>query len=347
MRKKLPSLRGRSLKSGPARETRNTQGGSVRTVCFRTDRIGDMVLTMPAMAKLASLSAGGRVTVVASPRTRELLDGQPWVENVIEAGLTAKGMAKILRDGKFGRAVFFFPRPGLALAALRAGIRVRAGTAYRWYSFLFNRRAKVHRRDNIRHEAEYNMDILAPLGIEPDYQAPLLSPVISPGDENRARVALSDAGVKPGYVVVHPGSLGSALNASPEWFGRLAAELEFSGNKVVFTGTPSERGLVEKAAAVAGIPMNRFMSPPSLKVLGAVLRMSAGFVGPSTGPLHIAASLGIPVVGIYPRVHSQSPVRWGPRGHKCAVVRAPESGMDALNPREVVSALRVIMAKSK
>jgi ADP-heptose:LPS heptosyltransferase len=319
----------------------------VRTVCFRTDRIGDMVLTMPAMAKLASVSAGGRVTVVASPRTRELLDGQPWVEGVIEAGLTAKGMAGILRNGKFGRAVFFFPRPGLAFAAFRAGIRERVGTAYRWYSFLFNRRARVHRRANLRHEAEYNMDILAPLGIVPDYAAPLIPPAVSPADENRAVLALAGTGLKTGWVAVHPGSLGSAQNASPEWFGRLAAELEFAGLPVLFTGTTGERNVVERAANAGGVPMERFVSPANLKVLAAVLKKASGFIGPSTGPLHVAASVGIPVVGIYPRVHSQSPVRWGPRGPKSAFVRAPDAGMDALDPREVVKALQVVMRKKK
>ena len=318
----------------------SSNAGGPKTVCFRTDRIGDMVLTMPAMARLAANSGGGRVTVVASPRTRELLDGQPWVEDVIEAESIVPGLAAKLRAGGFRRAVFFFPRPGLAFSAFRAGIRERVGTAYRWYSFLFNRRAKVHRRENVRHEAEYNMDILAALGIDPDYGAPLIPPVITPADENRARVALAAAGVKTGWIAVHPGSLGSALNASPEWFGRLAAELEFAGMPVMFTGIPAEKALVEKAVAVAGLSMGRFVAPPGLKVLGALLKMSAGFVGPSTGPLHVAASLGIPVVGIYPRVHSQSPVRWGPRGLKCASVRAPDAGMDALDPREVVAALR-------
>lgn len=317
--------------------------GGPRTVCFRTDRIGDMVLTMPAMARLASMSAGGRVTVVASPRTRELLEGQPWVENVVEAGDGNGSMARALRAGYFGRAVFFFPRPGLAFSAFRAGIRERAGTAYRWYSFLFNRRVKIHRRGNVRHEAEYNMDMLEPFGIKPDYSAPLIPPVISPGDENRARVALSRAGGKPGWVAIHPGSLGSAQNASPEWYGRLAAELEFAGTQVLFTGTPGERELVERAVSVAGLSMSRFVEPPGLRVLGALLKMSSGFVGPSTGPLHVAASVGIPVVGIYPRIHSQSPVRWGPRGYKSAFVRAPEAGMDALDPREVLAALRVRM----
>ena len=304
-------------------------------------------MTMPAMAKLASVSAGGRVTVVASPRTRELLVGQPWVEDVIEAGLTAKGMAKLLRDGKFQRAVFFYPRPGLAFAAFRAGIRERVGTAYRWYSFLFNRRAKVHRRANVRHEAEYNMDILAPLGIGPEYAAPLIPPAISPADENRAALALARTGLRKDWVAVHSGSLGSAQNASPEWYGRLAAELEFSGFPVLFTGTPEERNVVERAATAGGVPMERFVSPAGLKVLGAVLKKASGFIGPSTGPLHVAASVGIPVVGIYPRVHSQSPVRWGPRGTRSAFVRAPDAGMDALDPREVVKALQGVMNKKK
>jgi len=317
-----------------------------RIACFRTDRIGDLLLAMPAMAALGRAFPQARLTAVVAPRTRELVEGQEWAGDILEweSNWPAFRLARLLKEREIDTAVFFHPRFRLALAAALASIPVRIGTSYRWYSFLFNRRISVHRSRNERHELEYNLDLLKPFGLSLPADTVMVPPVVTGEAKGNAEKLVEALKLPQGFVVVHPGSLGSALNASPQWYGKLARLLEDGGVSVAFTGTEGERGLAVRVAESGGLPAARFVVPGSLKELAAFLSLSRGFVGPSTGPLHLAASLGIPSVGIYPAVQSQSPVRWGPRGARCAVVKAGNAGMDAVNQAEVAGALKRVMS---
>ncbi len=317
-------------------------------VCFRTDRIGDVILTMPSMACIANTIPDVRVSAVVSGRTSDLLRDQPWLQEVFEwepsRGMTA--ILRFLRARKFDTAVHFLPRFTSALACAMTGISLRVGTAYRWFSPLFNRRIAVHRSRNERHEVEYNLDLAAALGADVSGATALIPPVNDPGDREIAERLADSLGLPEGFYVIHPGSLGSALNASPAWYGKLARAMEDAGLTVAVTGTPNESAVAYQVLSAAGLPRSRHITPPGIRVLSAFLRRARGFVGPSTGPLHLAASVGIPVLGLFPPVHSQSPVRWGPRGPQAVVVMAPgkpsPSCMDLIDPAEVIAGLASI-----
>ena len=69
-----------------------------------------------------------------------------------------------IRRAQFDAVVVAFPRFRIALLLWLAGIPVRVGTGYRWYSFLFNRKIFEHRKTVEKHEAEYNLSLLKGLG---------------------------------------------------------------------------------------------------------------------------------------------------------------------------------------
>ncbi len=276
----------------------------MRVVCFRTDRIGDLVLTLPAMKALAD--GGHEVAAVVSPRTAPLAWGQPFLREVFawDHSMPAAPLRAWLRARGFDAAVCFYPRPIVALAIRLARIPVRVGTAYRWYSFLFNRRVAVHRSAHDRHEAEFNLDLLAPLGIAPG-PVRLVPPVLK---EN------APVNLPARYAVVHPVGGGSALNASPETWGRIAAGLAASGFPVIVTGAAPDRPALERLGT------GRVVVTESLPALTAILARAAVVVGPSTGPIHIAAALGRPVVALYSPLRSQQPVRWRPYADTATVL---------------------------
>lgn len=306
------------------------------------------MLAMPAMAALSRAHPSARICAVVAPRTRDLVDGQDWIYEVVEwdNAWPVTRLAGILRKRGIDTTIHFYPRGRQALAARMAGVRLRVGTAYRWYSFLFNRRIPIHRSRNVRHEAEYNMDLLEPLGVPPGTAPELVPPVATEQARAEARSLVERAGLGDGFVVVHPASLGSSLNASPEWYGRLARAIESAGMVVAVTGTAAEGEIIERVLRESGLPASRYVGPSSLKSLTALLALARGFVGPSTGPLHIAASLKMPVVGIYTPVHSQSPVRWGPLSPRASVVQSLTTDMDAVPVDDVVRALRAALERA-
>jgi ADP-heptose:LPS heptosyltransferase len=122
------------------------------------------------------------------------------------------------------------------------------------------------------------------------------------------------------YVVVHTGGLGSAMNAGLSYYGALIREIEGRLAPVVLTGAPSEAERLGKVARAGGLAPSRIVTPGGLRALEAMLAGAAAVVGPSTGPLHLAASLGVPTLALFSPIDSQQPRRWRPLGRRTRVM---------------------------
>jgi ADP-heptose:LPS heptosyltransferase len=224
------------------------------------------------------------------------------------------------------------PTLRLALLCWFAGIPRRIGTGYRLYSFLFNKRVYHHRKKSERHECELNMDIAAAAGaavgaIEFKFNIP---------DEAQQRVnsLLSDHGIEPpgSYVVLHPGSGGSALDWPAEKFGKLGHRIvENLGIPVVVTGAAAEKELVDRLVQ-EDRQLIRLDGQLNIKELAALLRNSSLVVANSTGPLHIAVAVSAPVVGLYCPIEACKPERWGPFGRKESVIVPPVGQCSTCRP---------------
>ncbi|MBE0643222.1 MAG: glycosyltransferase family 9 protein [Bacteroidetes bacterium] len=294
---------------------------------FRTDRIGDLVLTLPMAEAIKRSDPAARVTFCVQEYTRPLLSLDPNIDNIIAIGGrdldgSVRRFASLLREKQIDVAVFAYPRPRLALAAALARIPIRIGTGYRWYSPLFTRRRAEHRRSGDKHEMEYNLRLLEETGIAVPAD---LHPALHIDADHRAiaKDMLGRAGIDAGtpFVVLHPGSGGSARDWPAERFAEFAQGLlaVHPTLQLLVTGTATELPLME---TVAGgderIHLLREQLP--LDILAAVLAEARLFVSNSTGPLHIAAACGVPVLGFYPFGTAVNARRWGPRAERSAVL---------------------------
>lgn len=293
----------------------------------RTDRIGDVILTLPTIEALKLLFPKARVAMLLNSYTANLVEGTADVliyNN--ETGL--KPFFEILselRHTRFDAAVVAFPRFRIALLLWLAGIPVRIGTGYRWYSFLFNKRIFEHRKTVEKHEAEYNLSLLQGLGCAvasiPEVNIVLSEQERTTASGIRTSMKISDT---ERLVLLHPGSGGSARDWKPEHFAQLAAGLKNLGFSVVITGSNAEAKLVQSVAQNAGDGVKTYVSALRLKEFAAFIQTATLFVANSTGPLHIAAAVGTPVIGFYPSVRVMSPKRWGPlTGKKTLFVPDP------------------------
>ena len=219
----------------------------------------------------------------------------------------------------------------IAAAFYGAGVRYRVGPLGPFYSYLFYNRGVRQRRSRVEmHEADYNLQLLRRLGIRPFQNRKPAQVVLGKAVQSWAQEWLSQAGLPgSGWVAIHPGMGGSALNWPESHYAALADSLLDLGHSVLMTAGPSERVLVER---VRGLMRNRAQSdqesqpgtaPAKLVIyhaapesgvdhLGALLSCAGVVVAPSTGPLHLAVALGRPVVTFFPPVRVQSALRWGP-----------------------------------
>ncbi len=326
----------------------------------RTDRIGDVILSLSAAALLKDIYPGCRITFLAREYTAPLIALSKSVDAVINdhPNLNARGLAKILKTHDFDLAVLLHPTGRLAWALRLAGVPVRIGTAYRSYSLLFNRRVKQHRKFSLKHELEHNLDLVrSGLGIE-SYSEKKYLPEISVTGELKEQITKKLSGkidLSQPFIVIHPGSGGSARDWPIQKFADVIdriqnSEFRIQKIKVAVTLGPGEERIKEKLRAYLKT-QPAWVSGLSLPELAAFLSQAKLMVANSTGPLHIATAVTTKVIGLYCPMIPCHPKRWGPYGpghstlippvelcRKCTDRKCPEYDcMDKVTVEEVFS----------
>ncbi len=298
-----------------------------RILVARTDRMGDVVLTLPVFSSLRRRFPRARLVMLAGRYGGAIVEGFPHVDEILWYDdpprlVPFRVMLARIRGERFDAAVIVHPTLRLAILAFLSRIPLRVGTGFRYYSFLFNRRVYAHRKSAERHEVEYNMELLAPLDCAATAAKPLDVPIeIPPAARDGVRTLLENAGVKGSYAVLHPGTGGSAREWPPESFAVLARKIMEGLNlSVVVTGTARESALAGRIArAVPGRGVN-LAGKLGVKELAALLEGAALLVANSTGPLHVAVAVGTPVIGLYPQIPVMGPRRWGPYTSRARVL---------------------------
>jgi ADP-heptose:LPS heptosyltransferase len=283
----------------------------------RTDRIGDVVLSLPAAALLREHFPSARITFLAREYTSPLIALSREVDEAIsdQPATSAFSLARQLKGYGFDLAILLHPTSRLAWAVRLAGIPERVGTAYRAYSLLFSRRVRQHRRFSFKHELEHNLDLVrSGLGLvsspERDYRPRIDVPSETIRQTEQRLKGIIDL-ARP-FVVIHPGSGGSARDWPIQKFANLIDRIQ--GINVAVTLGPGEVQI--KAKLQAGLKTKpAWISELSLPELAALLSRARLVLANSTGPLHIATAVGTKVVGLYCPMIPCHPRRWGPYGY--------------------------------
>lgn len=316
-----------------------------RIIISRTDRIGDVVLSLPVFASLKECFPQASLTALVRPYTADVVSSFPAVDNVTvyEDSDSLFNTAMKLKKLRADTILFLYPRFRLAAAAFLARIPVRVGTAYRWYSFLHNTKVKEHRKHSVKSEAEYNLSLAEAIGCKTRRLETRLS--IDSDAILKARRFLAQKNVQR-FAVVHPGSGGSAVDWTAGNFRKLCESISGKLNTtVIVTGSDSERDICREISEGIG---NCYAAAGefSLREFIAFLSLASAFVSNSTGPIHLAASVGTPVVGIYPNAKPMTPVRWAPITDRKIIVTPPDGSDDLslVTVESVLDSVNSIMA---
>lgn len=293
----------------------------------RTDRIGDVVLTLPLAGIIKKHYPDCRITFLVREYTRSLVENHPYIDNVLILR-EADGMPvisenkKMIRGNNFDSCVVVSPTFETAMIVFLGRIRERIGTGYRWYSFFFNNKVYQHRKHSEKHELEFNLEMLKKFNIDDHIDRETVRFDLKIADEDRVKVEkiLADEKIDASkkIIVIHPGSGGSAMDLPAEKFKELVNQLELKNDvEIILTGNENEKKLCESVKGTSGA--KNFAGKFNIGELAALIAKAGIFISNSTGPLHIAAALGTEVIGFYPRITACLPERWGPYSSKSAV----------------------------
>jgi heptosyltransferase-3 len=316
-----------------------------RTLAVRLDSDGDVLLTGPAVRALARL--GNPVDLLASPSGAAAARLLPDVAEVLEYSAPWSGfrpppvdreattaLVEDLAARGYDLAVVFTsfhqsPLP-MALLARLAGIDRVVATSGDYPGSLLDVRHRRADPPGGGHEVEAGMELAVAAGAPEPATADLRLAVRRPRPELPAELsALPD-----GFVVLHPGASVPSRGLTAEHAGALAAGLAAAGRAVVLTGGPGERELTAAACAAARSAAPRgtvldLAGRTDLPGLASVLDAAACVVVGNTGPAHLAAAVGTPVVSLFSPV--VPPERWAPYG--VPVVLLGDQGADCRGSR--------------
>jgi len=286
-----------------------------RLLVIRTDRLGDMALTTAALSDLRAHFRHARITLLAPAAPLALLVAHPAVDRLVELP------GKRLPEGLVGRvdmAVDFTPDETLRGALLASLTRApwRAGFAAAGREAFFTLRGPRARCD--RHIVDLNRELLAALGVARRDSLPSLH--VRPQEKTDAVALCSALGAAAPRVVVHPGAHFPSQRWMAAGYAAVVARLtERLGAACLVIGGPGEEeDLVKRirSATPDALPIR----PLSVRQMMALLSIADLFIGNNSGPLHVAAALGVPTLSV---MGPTDPLRFMPCGPADYVVRRP------------------------
>ncbi|HET6884020.1 MAG TPA: lipopolysaccharide heptosyltransferase II [Pirellulales bacterium] len=292
-------------------------------LCVRLDSLGDVLLTTPAMAALKHARADRRITLLTSASGAEAARLVPEIDEVIvyeapwmkatsnrDASAADHQMIRRLACRQFDAAAIFTvysqnPLPA-ALFCYLADIPLRlAHCRENPYQLLTDWVREPEPQDLVRHEVQRHLDLVASVGVEPaDDRLRLRVP---PMAQRRVRRLLRTIGLAPSdcWLVIHPGSTAASRRYPPEQFAKVAEKLAKRGWEVIFTGSEAESKLIAAIQAQMFMPSRSLAGRLTLGELAALVEASPVLISNNTGPVHVAAAVGTPVVDLYALTNPQ------------------------------------------
>lgn len=284
-----------------------------RVLLIRLRSIGDTLLMTPCLAALKTWRPSLEITVVSEPLSAPLLEDNPLVDELMVASdKSIESRTRLIARMRRSRLDVAFNMHGGSTGTILARLsRARHSVGYRGLpvSWLLSDRAPspdvILRRVPI-HSVEQQLALLNWSGVPWPESRPRLSLAVIP--EVKARLserlqALGGSGLSEsaggGFGCIVPGAAFDSKRWSAGGFAAVADHLSRSWNlQTIVIAGPGQQKLAREVASAARAE-TAVLDGLSLKELVALLEMARVFVGNDSGPMHIAAALGRPVVAVW------------------------------------------------
>ncbi|MCF7870865.1 MAG: lipopolysaccharide heptosyltransferase II [Candidatus Omnitrophica bacterium] len=292
-----------------------------KILIIRTDRLGDVILSTPVIKNIRRNYPQSHISFLCRPYAKDIIEGNSYLDEVIiydkyrrhKSFLATLKFALSLRKKKFDLALVLHPTNRAHILAFFAGIPKRVGWDKK-LSFLLTDKLAHTKDQGKKHELEYNLDLLRYLDIlaeDKEIYIPVKEDAQQKVDQVLEKEGIAE---KDKLIVIHP----CASCPSKRWpqskFIKLVKMLkEEKDIKIAVITSASQKEFGKGVAKIEGvIDLSGLFSIPETI---ALINRARLFISCDSGPVHIAAGLGKPVISIFGRSQAGlSPKRWAPTG---------------------------------
>ncbi len=328
----------------------------------RADRMGDVVLTVPAIRALKKAFPAARVSVWLDASTRPLLQGLPFIDEILCEDKTRGwpgyfSFIQTLRRKQFDLAVVFHTKRHTNAACALAGIPQRLGYRNNKNGWLLTRPVEDRRHFGEKHEVEYCLDLLQGVGVRANDLS--LELARDPAADAWARDFVAKELAGEPFLAIHADASCDTRLWPASSYARLIDSLKGRGLKIVLVGRREAGDCARDICRQVAYPVVDMTAKTSLGQLVSLFRLARAVISNDSGPVHVAAAAGAPTVSIFLRRQPGiNPERWRPLGPNTRIVLPPSGqevrvdrhsrvisgAFDAITPEKVLAALNEILA---
>ncbi len=295
----------------------------MRILIVRQDRIGDVVLSTPLPREIKKVYPNSFVAVMVRNYTKDIYLNNPYVDEIIIYDETKKGFKNFLEDVKkikkykFTHALMLLPNEKINYLLFFAGIPFRIGVGHKLYQFItFTKFVDRKKYNPLRHEADYSLDLIRKIGIEPTSTDPEI--FLSDNEKikaNEIKRTLVNNDQK--LIGINTSSGNSAPNLPLEEYKRLILKLSNEKRiKVVITD-------INPDDSIKNLP-NVIYPMTSLRNDILIFSILDLLISSSTGPMHICSALKVKTLSLFCPLTACSPKLWGPLGNESRILLPKE-----------------------
>jgi len=270
-----------------------------RILLIKLRAIGDVLLSTAVLPDLRAAFPGAEIDFLTEAFCAGVLSGNPFVSSLLSFDPKKESGAALIRrvrKNRYDLVIDLFGNPRSAIVTLLSGATLRVGYRFNWRRFCYNR--VVEPRGGEVHNVEFNRDALRRLDVptgggRPFFPVDDAADLLAGGFLDRQ----NPAGAR--VVALNPGGGWISKRWRPAQFAELGRKISAAdGSRILILWGPGEEGPAAEVRDAIGPPA--LLAPATtLKELAALLKRSSVLVTNDSGPMHIAASLGVPVVAIF------------------------------------------------
>ena len=299
-------------------------------IISRTDKIGDLVLSIPSFFMIKKMYPHAKLTVLVRNYNYDVVKNLPYIDKVVKIDdYSEDQLLVIVKEIKAEIFIALYTDKFVGKIARASKAKYRIGPYSKFHSyFSYNKGVFQKRSKSIQNEAEYNLDLVKRINPKLYSEKYELNTQIfyEKTHEEFVKEFLSLNKIDK-FLLVHPFSGGSAKNITDiqyvELIGRILEE-----NQEIHVVISASIGDKTRADFIKDETKNErvitFVNEGSLLNLVALTDKCEVFIGTSTGPTHLAGSLDKKIIAIYPIKKTQSVLRWGVFGNDKVEYILPE-----------------------
>lgn len=289
-----------------------------RIIVSRTDKIGDLILSIPSFFMIKKMYPNAELVVLVRKYNYEIVKNLPYIDRIIK--IDEYGKKELLDKIKYFNANVFIALYNDAFVshlARASKAKIKVGPYSKLCSFFtFNRGVFQKRSKSIKNEAEYNLDLVRKIDKKLFDKVFEINTSIHMGEDNRkaAEMFFKTYNIQGKTLVVNPFVGGSAKNINESQYISLLKkfkERNVDTNIIIVCHISDEEAAERIYHGVGGDRIYLYPNGGGLLNIAAIIDKCDVYLGVSTGPTHMAGALKKRIVAIYSNMKTKCPTRWG------------------------------------